>query len=296
MTRPALRLVPLLLAALAPGLASAAAIDWSTDLAGAFRRAPEAGQPVLVYVTTSPCGIRAPIGDPGDVHETDCERLESATLSKPAFVEAASRFLPVIVNFAARHGDSPLERDLLRRWKIGTIPTLLVADPWGNEVIRLVGPTRLEGALRVLRAIPADFRPLHQAGEALRDDPDRLPALLAAAAFYEAAGLRPVAERYYVRAADTPAAKAGTDARRTVVLPRGLNLLQLGQAKEAADLFSEEAGRGADGAQADAVLFGWAMAELTAGNRAKAQTVAEDLAKRFPQSPYAQRLQQNLKR
>ena len=296
MTRSALRLAPVLLAALAPGLASAAAVDWSSDLAGTFRRAPETSQPVLVHVTASPCGHKAPIGDPSDVHETDCERFESDTLSKPAFAEAAARFLPVIVNFAARTGDSPLERDLMRRWKFGTIPTLLIADPWGNEVIRLVGPTPLESTLRVLRAIPADFKPLRAAGEALRDDPDRLSALLAAAAFYEASSLRLVAERYYVRAAETSAAKAGTDARRAVALPRGLNLLQMGQAKEASRVFSDEAGRGTDGDKADAVLFGWAMAELTAGDRAKAQSVADDLTRRFPQSPYAQRLQQNLKR
>jgi len=291
-----LRLAPLVLAALAPGLTSAAAIDWSTDLAGAFRRAAETGQPVLVHVTANPCGYRAPIGNPGDVHETDCERLEADTLSKASFADAASRFLPVIVNFAARTGDSPVERDLLRRWKVGTVPTLLVADPWGSEVIRLIGRTPLDNAVRVLRAIPGDFQPLRAAGEALRDDPERLAALLAAAAFYEASGLRPVAERYYARAADTPAAKAGTDPRRGVVIPRGLNLLQIGRAKEAARVFSDEAGRDADGGQADAVLFGWAMAELTAGNRGKAQQVADDLARRFPQSPYAQRLQQNLKR
>jgi hypothetical protein len=287
----------LLLATLWSGAATAGdSVDWSTDIAGAFRRAAQTSRPVLVQVTANPCGYKAPIGEPGDVHETDCERLETDTLSKPDFAAAAARFVPVILNFAARTGESPAERDSLRRWKVGTVPTLLVADPWGNEVIRLVGPTPLENTLRVLRAIPADFKPLRAAGEALRGDPDSLPALLAAASFYETSGLRPVAERYYGRAAETPAARAAAETRRSVVIPRGLNLLQMGQAKEASHVFADEAARGPDGERADAVLFGWAMAEIAAGDRASAQHVADDLAKRFPQSPYAQRLQQNLKR
>jgi Tfp pilus assembly protein PilF len=180
--------------------------------------------------------------------------------------------------------------------RIATVPTLLVADPWGNEVIRMVGPTPLQQAVRVLNAIPGDFRPLRAAGEALRQDPARLDALLAAAAFYEGAGLGVVAERYYERASLVSAAKDDTAVRRPLVIARGLNLLRLGKPKDAARLFEDEAGRGLEGPQADVVLFGWAMASLTGGDTAKARKLGDDLSRRFPDSAYAKRLRENLSR
>lgn len=285
-------------ATLAPAAMPAADVPWTSDLEAAFRNAAETGRPVLVHVTATPCGYKAPIGNPGDIHLTDCERLELDTLTAPAFVEAASRFVPVVANQAALVSTpaGAAGRDLFREWRIATVPTLLVADPWGNEVIRMVGPTPLQQAVRVLHAIPGDFRPLRDAGEALRQDPARLDALLAAAAFYEGAGLGVVAERYYARASLAPAAKADIAARRSLVIARGLNLLRLERPKEAAKLFEDEAGRGPEGPQADVILFGWAMASLAAGDRPKAQRIAADLSRRFPDSAYAKRMQENLSR
>lgn len=285
-------------ATLAPAALPAANVPWGSDLEAAFRTAAETGRPVLVHVTANPCGYKAPIGNPGDVHVTDCEKLELDTLATPAFVEAAARFVPIVANQAARVSgpDGAAGRDLFREWRIATVPTLLIADPWGNEVIRMVGPTPPQQAVRVLNAIPGDFRPLRAAGEALRQDPARLDALLAAAAFYEGAGLGVVAERYYERASLVPAAKEDTAARRPLVIARGLNLLRLGRPKDAAKLFEDEAGRGAEGPQADVVLFGWAMASLAGGDKPKAQKIAADLSRRFPDSAYAKRMQENLSR
>jgi predicted Zn-dependent protease len=42
------------------------------------------------------------------------------------------------------------------------------------------------------------------------------------------------------------------------------------------------------------VLFGWAMAELTQGNRDKAKALSDQLGRDFPASPYTARLQKNL--
>ncbi|HUL78673.1 MAG TPA: thioredoxin fold domain-containing protein [Vicinamibacteria bacterium] len=286
-----------LVATLAGAPASAGSgVDWGTVTAESFRTARETGRPVLVYFTGSPCGRRAPIGDPSEVHETDCEKFETRTASHPAFVEAAARFVPLVVDTSPGHPRGQAQEDLFRRFKVATLPTLLVADPWGNEILRLVGPTPAENAVRVLRAMPEDLRPLREVGEALAADPSGLPALLAAASFYERAGLRPVAGRYYETAASTSVAKADPAARRSVVVARRTNLLVMGRAKDAAVLFSDEAGRGLDAPQSDVVLFGWAMAALTAGDRAKAVEVQSQLARLFPDSAYTRKLAVNLAR
>jgi len=274
--------------------ATADRLTWGNDLAAAYRQAEETGRPLIVHVTSNACGYKAPIGNPGDAHETDCELLQMQTLETAGFTEAASRFVLAVV-FHTSAGGTPSEAELVRRHRIGTIPTLLVTDPWGNEIIRMIGPTPVAKAVRVLHAVPEDFRPLRAAGEALRRDPERLEALLAAAAFYEAAGVRPFAERYYERAALTPAAKADPKARRELVIARGLNLLQMNQPKDAARLFADEAGTGLSLPQSDVILFGWAMADLAAGDKPKAQKLSDDLRRLFPDSAYTKRLQQNLK-
>ncbi len=286
------------LALLAPAASRAGDVPWTSDLQAGFRAAAESGRPVLVHVTANPCGYKAPIGNPGDIHVTDCEKLEMDTLATPSFAEAAARFVPVVANQATRVSgpEGASGRDFFREWRIGTVPTLLIADPWGNEVIRMVGPTPPQQAIRVLNAIPDDFKPLRTAGEALRDDPVRFDALLAAAAFYEGANLGVVAERYYERASLVPAVKTDTTARRSLVIARGLNLLRLAKPKDAAKLFEDEAKRGLDGPQADVVLFGCAMASLAGGDAPRAQKIAADLSRRFPDSVYTKRMQENLSR
>jgi hypothetical protein len=282
-----------------PSLCSAGTprIDWGLDPPAAFKRAEEERRPLLLLLSSSSCGGTAAIGVPGSgVFHTDCERLELDVLSQADVGEAAARYVPLMLSLQNRAtvGPSATEADVARRYKLATPPTLLLADPWGNEIVRLVGYTPRDRVLRILKALPADFAPLRSAGEALRADPVSLPALVSAAAFYESSGLGVFAERCYDRAADTPAARGSVEARRGLAVARGLNLLRLGQAKRAAEIFKAEVDAGATGPQADVVLFGWAMAELSQGNRDRAKAIADQLGRDFPASPYTERLRQNL--
>jgi len=280
-----------------PGFAGGPRIDWGLDPAAAFKRAEAERRPVLLLLSGSSCGGTAAIGAPGSgVFHTDCELLEQDVLSQRDVVEAAQRYVPLMVSAQNRAMDGPsgTEANVARRYRLATLPTLLVADPWGNEIVRLVGYTPKDRVLRILGAPPADFAPLAKAGELLRADPFSLPALLSAAAFYESAGAGVFAERYYERAADTPAARESLQARRDLVVARGLNLLKLGQAKRAAEVFKSEVEAEATGPRADVVLFGWAMAELSQGNKQKAQALSDQLSRDFPGSPYQERLKQNL--
>jgi hypothetical protein len=294
--------------------AAVAAVPWVGEPRAAFLAAEEGRRPLLILFTGDPCGERAGIGfDDNAVagprrqgalsdgsrartHQTDCELLDTEVLSTPEFSAAAERYVPLVFHRGGRvtAGGSGADDDLQRRYRVGTIPTLLFADPWGNEMLRLVGRTPRDRTVQILSAMPAEFAPLRAAGEALRKDPEDLEALRSAAAFYETARLGPVAERYYERAAGAPAAQSDDDARTDVVLARGLNLLKMGKSREAAAVFEAESRRSPSGPRADAVLFGWAMASLQAEDRSRARLIAGDMEKRFPQSAYTGKLRQNL--
>ena len=276
-------------------------VAWITDPVAAFQKAEEEGRPVLVLFTGDPCGSRAEIGAgegpaASRTFQTDCELLELDVLSTPEFAAAAARYLPLLFNRAGRTmvGQGPADQDLRRRYEVGTIPTLLLADPWGNEIVRLVGRTPKPKVVQILSAMPEDFAPLRADGEALRKDAKAFTALLGAASFYESARLGPIAELYYERASRTAAASKDGAARRQLVLARGANLLKLGRAKDAVELLSAEAKRERDGPQADAVLFGWALASLASGDLSAARKLSEDLSRRFPDSAYTTRLRERL--
>lgn len=307
----------LALAGLAGGAAQAAErIPWVVDSEAVFRQAEERERPVLVLFTGDPCpkpGTQDPAGGTraggrtegapgrlGDLpeYETDCARLETDVLLKADVVAEAERFLPLVMNRTGRafSGETPAERDVYRRYEVGTVPTLLITDPWGNEIVRLIGATPKDLALRVLRAVPQDFKALRAAGLALRQDPQSVAALLATASFYAGGGLAPFAERYYVRAAALPDDTLGPAGRAQLTIGHGLNLLKLGQAREAVAVFEAHAKRDPEGPQADGVLFGWAMAALTLGDAKRANTLADELGRRFPDSAYTARLRENLAR
>src|SRR5262249_58253226 len=107
--------------------------------------------------------------------------MEADVLSQPDVVAAAARFAPLLVEQSMDPNVD--ERSLERRYKVYTIPTVLFADPWGNEIVRLVGLVPRDKFLGVLKAMPADFGPLDAAAKVLRDDAGNGPALASAPAF-----------------------------------------------------------------------------------------------------------------
>ncbi|HET7293951.1 MAG TPA: hypothetical protein VFM88_16110 [Vicinamibacteria bacterium] len=283
----------------AGGVARADGIPWGIELGGAFEQAEETARPLLILFTGSVCGAHGEVGQAGTVTRSgdDCSLLEIDVLSKADIVEAASRYVPLILNRGARSHPTVQgtgEQEIYRRYQVATLPTLLLADPWGNEIVRLVGYTERDRVRRVLLAMPADFGPLKEAALALRQDRRSMSALVGVGEFYAGAGLGPIAERYYELAAATPGGGAAGADRQRLAVARGVNLLRLGKAKDAAAVFAAAAGRDPEGPQADAVLFGWAMACVNSGDRRKAESLSAELSRRFPESPYADKLKQNL--
>jgi hypothetical protein len=206
---------------------------------------------------------------------------ESAEIVKPA-----QPYIPVVLD----GGD----RTLQVRYQAVRMPTTVIADPWGNEVFRTSGYIPRAKMIRILEAVPRDYSGLAAAGRTLRDNPTDFGALVAAARFYEGAGLPQVSERLYAQALGAPGT---TDvvARRQAVVSRGLNLMtQLNQAGQAAGLFEKELAAGPDAPGSDALLLGLVNARLVQGQRREAEAAVTRMEQRFPASPYTARAKQNL--
>jgi hypothetical protein len=277
-------------------LATSPSMPWERDYTKTFTEAEEQRRPVLLFFA-SDCGGGStgnqpvnPIAAGGPIEHQEglsaCERMQQDVWEDAGIVGAAQRFLPVLVD----GGD----RTLQVRYQAVRMPTMVVTDPWGNEVFRTSGYVPRDKVSQILGAIPADFAPLAAAGRALKASPSDFRALVAAAQFYEGAGLPQVSDRLYASALAAP---GSTDvvARRQAVISRGLNLMaHLGRADEAAALFDKELAAAPDGPGSDALLLGLVNARLSQGHRKEAEAAVKQMEGKFPASPYTARAKQNL--
>jgi tetratricopeptide (TPR) repeat protein len=282
-------------------------LPWRRDM-GVFVEAEERRRPILIHFIARDCATatgqpssaggrigsssaadagsrRSPSG-PGAVANRevegqvdDCRRMEENVWSDAAIASAAERYVLLLVDDGGDH-------KLLRRYEVGTLPTTLIADPWGNEIVRLLRYVPRESVLRILRGMPSDFTELQAAGLALRSDPHQADSLQGAAAFYEKTNLREIAERYYEHALLIDSVRQDPARHRALAIARGTNLLRMGKAAEAAGVFRDGFEHAREAPQGDVVLFGWLMSELQQAHLKEADRPLQELRRLYPQSPY----------
>jgi tetratricopeptide (TPR) repeat protein len=270
-----------------------AGVPWARDYGQAFGQAEGQGRPVLVFFRADCGGGNRPqnpieVGGPIEHQEglSECDLMQQDVWEAADVAKAAERFLPVVVE----GGD----RTLQVRYQAVRMPTTLVTDPWGNEIFRSTGYIPRDKIARILQAVPPDFSSLAPAGRALKADPANWSALVAAAHFYEGAGLPQVSERLYVKALSGPRAD-DVAAWRQAVIARGLNLMvRLQNSAEAAALFEKELGVAPTGPSSDALLLGIVNARLQDGRRKEADAAYQKMVRDFPESPFTARAKQNL--
>ena len=264
-----------------------AAIPWERDHRTAFAAAEERRAPLLIFFRSDACPRTEVSGGSGlNAEASDCDAMEERVWSRDEVRDAAARYAPVIT------GDTS-DRTLTRRYEAATMPTTLIADPSGNEIVRLVHFVDAPRMARILGVMPSDFSALQPIALELRARPHDSEILLKAAAFYEGARLAEIAERHYERAALGEGAKRDPLLRRRLAVARGTNLLRLSKPAEAARVFRDSFEDIPDGAVSETLLFGWMMAELQQDRLKEAERPYRELLKRFPDSKYAARAREN---
>jgi hypothetical protein len=272
-----------LLAAPGPGIA------WTRDYARAFAAAEEQRRPLLLFFRQE-CGggnrPQNPIEAGGPiVHQeglSSCDLMQQDVWEQESVAAAAERFHAIVVD----GGDQTLQV----RYQVVRMPTTLVTDPWGNEILRVSGYYERAKMLRLLGAVPTDFAALAPSGIALKADGNDFAALTGAADFYQEHGLPQVVERLYSIALNGSRSAVPLQPWRQAVIARGLNLLAgLKNAEAAAGVFQQEWAAGPGDAGSDALLLGLVNARLQQGKRAEAEAAVRTLEQKHPGSPYTAR-------
>ena len=269
-------------------------VQWTHDYTRAFASAEERRRPVLLFFREN-CGggnrPQNPIESGGPIEHQEglsaCDLMQHDVWEHESVIAATERFTSIVVD----GGDQTMQV----RYQVVRMPTTLVTDPWGNEILRVSGYYERAKVLRFLGAVPADFGRLAPSGKALGANGSDFAALAGAAAFYQEERLPQVVERYYSLALNTSRSAVPLAAWRQAVIGRGLNLLAgLNDPEAAAGVFMGEYSAGPDEAGSDALLLGVVNARLQQGRRSAAEAAVRTLEQKHSGSPYTQRARQLL--
>jgi thioredoxin-like negative regulator of GroEL len=244
-----------------PAKEEKALIPWQTSYATATKAAQGASKPILFDFHTGWC--------------PHCTRMDKTTWKDPAVAKLAEKFVVAKIN-------ADVEKVPVSRYKLTGYPTVIVAEPGGEQVLRLEGYKDGPAISAALTAYLASATEIQGAFKTLASDKKNAGALLAMGDFYSKAGVHSQAADSYVKAAKTA---QGPDRVRAEA-GAGSALVKAGRAKEATKILT--AGLAAAGPGATPGMWlAMGEAEAAQGRADAARQWFEKVVAAAPESPEA---------
>ncbi len=205
-----------------------------------------------------------------------CRLMEKTIWMDPELVAVLREsMVPVRIDF-----DS--EKKLARRFRVSAIPTMIWADPWGNELGRNLGFTDVPTLLSVIESLPEDFQPVASFQELVSRNPEHARALLNIASIYREEGYLVAADSFYERALEaSKKGKTEPQVAEQAYVGLGLNMLARRHAVEARKLF-EKATKLPAGPHRAVALYDLVAAHAQLGEERKAGERLEELRLAYP--------------
>lgn len=137
-----------------------------------------------------------------------CKAMEQEVYSTAEFRKATQKFLPVKIDFDKKTA-------LARKYNVESLPTIVFADSYGDELFRYEGYLGAVPLLAVVSALPGDVTEFNRLNRILGRDKNDFEALESMGNGLKKAGLFRASSEYYTRALQQPAARStGKNARR----------------------------------------------------------------------------------
>jgi thioredoxin-like negative regulator of GroEL len=268
-----LTLLILLSSAVTAGAASGGKVGWQTNYGEALKLAKQTGKPIMIDFWASWCG--------------PCKSMDMDVWPHPEVVARSQKFVCVSL-------DIDINPSLAGFFRASAVPTLVFADPWGNELGRHVGAMRPKDLALMMDGFPTDFTEAKELGAILEKDSNNAEALSGMGAFYSKMGAFETSNRYFDRALKTDEAKKNGEMRETIFLSVGLNQLKMKQFNDAKKTFERCIKDCPNGTKCDSALLGIVTAQIYQGKRGDAEKTFEQLKSRYPDSPATEQAAQNL--
>lgn len=246
-------LAALPLAALALSLAPASVraddeestVEWLESYAEAATTARDADSPLLFKFYSGWC--------------PHCVRMDKTTWRDEKVGELAESFVAAKVN-------SDVEKVPVKRYSLTGYPTVIIAEPGGEQVLRLSGYKDARVIAAYLGAYLDNAEGIHEAFRRLREDRDDAAAQYELGEFYSRVGLHAEAAERFEKAVGSadPTLSAQAAARGA------LSLVEMDEAKAASKLLKRSA-QSPPAAAAPVVLLARARTEAALGNTESAR-------------------------
>lgn len=207
------------------GSARAAEVRWETHFDAAKAAALESNQPVYLdfwAVWCEACGV-----------------MDQDVYSDEEVISAMKKVVPVRI-------DVDKETVLARKYHADAIPTLVIADAFGNELIRFTGTLSKAKVLEMLAAVPGDLSRINALAKQVAAGKDDFAALTALGREVRHDGFFIASNGYLGRALKTRDAKRDAAARAGILLDMARNDLALESPDQARRLLEQVIKEGAD--------------------------------------------------
>lgn len=210
--------IVLVVAAVCAGASAGAqgAVHWYATIAEASEQAIPKGKPIMIEFFADWC---AP-----------CKVMEKEVFSTAAFEQAAKRFLSVRI-------DCEEKVAIARKYNVETLPTIIFADSYGNELFRHSAYLEARPLLELMQALPGEVSEFSRWNQILAVDKNNFEALEGMGRSLRAAGLFRASSEYYTRALQRHEGRSNLDKREAILNELGLNLLAVQAGNRAAATF-----------------------------------------------------------